>query len=71
MIMKKFFRDHPDAILAAIGAIMIAAIVGLYSWGIGDITVTLNRALNYVPAQTTVGFDLTTAAQLDWRGLVK
>ncbi|HVM76737.1 MAG TPA: hypothetical protein VMU07_01130 [Candidatus Paceibacterota bacterium] len=69
--MKEFFNKHPDSILAACGVLIVVVIVYFYTWGVGNIAGSLNEALNYVPPQNTVGYNLSTAQSLDWRGLVK
>lgn len=69
--MKRFFKRHPETILIAFAILFVAAIIGFYFWGVGDILATTNHALNYAPPQPTTGFDLQGASQLDLRGLVK
>lgn len=69
--MKKFLRNHPEAILITLALFFLALIIAFYSWGVNDIVVTVNSALNYVPQQDNVGFNLSGVAKLDLRGLVK
>ncbi len=69
--MNKFLRDHPETLLIILAVFFLAFVVGFYLWGMNDIVTTVNKALNYVPQQQDTGFDLQSAAKLDWRGLVK
>jgi hypothetical protein len=68
--MKTFLRNHPETTLIVLAIVFLAAIIGLYFWGVNDIIVTVNHALNYVPGQQDVEFNLSAAAKLDLRGLV-
>jgi hypothetical protein len=68
--MKKFIRNHPDTILIVLALAFLATIIGLYFWGVNSVVLTVNQALNYIPPEQSVGFNLSGAAKLDWRGLV-
>jgi len=69
--MKKFLRSHPETLLIVLALFFLATIIGFYLWGVNDVVVTTNRAMNYMPPQQNVGFDLQDAGHLDLRGLVK
>jgi len=70
--MKNFLRDHPETTLIVLALFFLAMIIGFYFWGVSDMAVTINRAMNDTPPPPqNVGFNLQDAAHLDLRGLVK
>ena len=68
-MIKKIARAHPEALLIGLVVVFFVIIVGFYFWGVNTIVTTVNQALNYTPPQSSVGFDLRGASQLDYRGL--
>ncbi len=70
--MKKLLRNHPETVLAALAIVFAAAIIAAYAWGVGNVVVTVDRAVSPAGASAgAAGFNLQGAAQLDLRGLVK
>jgi len=67
--MKKFFRTHPETTLIILALLLTAAVIGSFTWGIGNIVSTVNGALTFAPSATKPGYDLQSAAKLDLRGL--
>lgn len=69
--MKKLLRKYPEAALAILALIIIAAMFYAFTWGVGDVVGALNRAVNAKSGEPgNVGFNLQGAKQLDLRGLV-
>ena len=56
--------------LASVALVLLATIIGFFSWGVDSMISELNRALKSTIAQEKPGFDLTDAAKLDLRGLM-
>ncbi len=72
MIMKAFFRHYPETTLAIFAIVFLAIIVAYFSWGIGDVVVEVNRAVQAsVPAGANTSFDLEGVEALHLPGLVK
>ena len=69
--MKKFFRFHPDALLILLAIGFMAVVIGYYTWGINNVVVQANRALEANPPTQASGFDLQAASQVDFRGLLQ
>jgi hypothetical protein len=62
--MKKFFFSHPDVILAAIAFILLAVLIGSFSWGIKDVVFEIHRSMVAPNTETQQTFDLNGAASL-------
>lgn len=70
--MKKLFRKYPDVILAIFAVIFVALILTVFSWGIGMVITSVDKALNTTgQAGGNSGFNIAGAKALDLRGLVK
>ncbi len=70
--MKAFFRHYPETTLAIFAIVFLAIIVAYFSWGIGDVIVEVNRAVQAnVPAGANTSFNLEGAEALRLPGLVK
>jgi hypothetical protein len=69
--MKTFFKRHPETLLIIFAALFLGIVAGYYAWGIPYVAGTVSGALNYIPPQSNIGYDLPDAAKLDLRGLVK
>jgi len=67
--MNRFLKFHPQAILIIIALFLIACIIGYFFWGIVGVFESVNQALWFSPQSRSVGFDLSTAAKLNLRGL--
>jgi len=68
--MSRFLRYHPEAVLVALALVFLIILFGFYFWGINDVVVVVNTALNQATPQQNMGFDFTTAQNLHWYGLV-
>ena len=70
--MRKFLRKYPQALLITLAVVFLGLVIGYYTWGIGQVVGEVNRAVNAKGSgDTGTSFDLTGAASLDLRGLVK
>lgn len=68
--MKKILHSHPTVVIGILVIVFVAILVAFYSWAIGDAAMEINAALAPAPAQTPQGFDLSSASNLDFRGLI-
>ncbi len=70
--MKKTFRQYPETMLIILAVVFLAAIIGVFSWGIGVVVVQVNRVEGAAqPTANHIDFNLSGAKALDLRGLVK
>ena len=70
--MKTLFRHYPEATLAVLAVVFLGIIIGYFSWGIGDVAVEVNRAVQAnVSSGTNASFNLEGAEDLHLPGLVK
>lgn len=67
--MKKFFLSHPDVVLAVTAFVLLAVLIGFFSWGINDVVFEIQRSAVSSNASTGGGFDLKDASKLDLRGV--
>ena len=71
-MIKGIFRKYPEIILAALAIFFIALLLSVFSWGIGNVVGSVNRAVNATGTGSgDIGFDLQGAKALNLRGLVK
>lgn len=68
--MQKLIKSHPEIVLVSVAVVLLATIIGYFSWGMSAVIFELNRALKTSVSQEKPGFDLQDAARLDLRGLV-
>jgi hypothetical protein len=68
--IKNFFRVHSEAVLISCATFFLAVIIGLLYGTLNVIFSQINRAIGPVSAQNGKGFDLQSAAQIDFRGLI-
>jgi hypothetical protein len=68
--MKNFLRSHPDIILASTAFVLLAVLIGLFSWAINDVVFEVHRAMVFQAVGDDQGFDLKDAKNLDLRGLL-
>lgn len=68
--MKKFLRNHLNTLLVFSALFFICFFIAYFTWGIGYIIAEIDMAnkASADGAQAT-GFDLKSAAALDYRGL--
>ena len=70
--MKKFFKAHPEFLLAGLTIIFIAVIAAAFIFGMRTIIVSVNKSINQGSTGTgSANYDLKSAARLDLKGLVK
>ena len=70
--MKKIFRKFPEAILVTFALFILGVLIAYYIWGLGVVVQEIDQAMNSKNAGGgSPGFNLRTAQQLDFRGLVK
>jgi len=70
--MKKILRKYPETVLAILAIVFLGVILAYFSWGIGEMVVEVDRAVNVTPEVSGgVGFDLRGAQALNLKGLVK
>jgi hypothetical protein len=66
--MKKFFFSHPDIILASIAFVLLAVLIGFFSWGINDVVYEIQQSTGPGASMGQQGFNLMGAAQLNLHG---
>lgn len=69
--MKRFLRNHVNALLAIFALMLLVGIIAYFGWGIGDIITEVNEANHdQIAGSPPPEFDLQSAASLDYRGTV-
>jgi hypothetical protein len=70
--MKKFFKNHPEFILAAVAIALSAILLVYFFWGISVLIADLNKSIGVANLnQKVTTFDLEGAKALNLKGLVK
>lgn len=65
-----FFRKYPELTLVLLAGVFLAFVIGYFFWGISDVIAEENAALKFTPQSSSMGFDLKTAASLNYRGVI-
>jgi hypothetical protein len=68
-MMKKFYQKHPELILAIIAFVFVGILIAFFVWGINDIFFEVHRATVSFPPESSEGFNLQAASQIDYHGL--
>jgi hypothetical protein len=68
--MKTFLRTHLEAVLISCTVLFIVVIGGFLYSTIDVVFTEINRAIGSVSVQEVKGFDLQTAAKIDFRGIL-
>lgn len=68
--MKKILHSHPTVVIGTLVVVFVAILIAFYSWAIGDAVLEINTALAPAPTQAPQGFDLSSASNIDFHGIV-
>lgn len=68
--MQKILRRYTETLLVVLAFALLGIIVAFFTFGVNDVVAQVKRALEFTPPQTKVGFDLQSAAKLNYHGLV-
>jgi len=70
--MYNFFKKHPEVVLVGLAILFLGVLAGAFGWGIGNLIVDLNQAINVdAEAGGAAVFDIKGAAGLDLRGAIR
>ena len=68
--MNKFFGTHSETILISSAVFFLVVIVGFLYGTLTVVFSEIDRAIGSVSVQSATGFDLQSAAKIDFRGLL-
>jgi hypothetical protein len=68
--MKKIFHKYPNFIIGSLAVIFGGILFAFCVWAMNDVVLQIRLALATPSTESTTGFDVTSASQLDLHGLV-